>query len=224
MREVVSKRGGRSSAALAAIVAALSLAVIMLFAGCGQNAPDSNTGNEEETGVTETETNAETNATEAKPVVEITMEGGGKIEIELDPSAAPLTVENFLKLVNEGFYDGLTFHRIIPGFMIQGGDPEGTGMGGSDATVKGEFSSNGVDNTISHTRGIISMARSQAPDSASSQFFITNADSVFLDGDYAAFGRVISGMEEVDRISGVETDASDAPTSPVVIESIKVKQ
>jgi peptidyl-prolyl cis-trans isomerase B (cyclophilin B) len=220
-REMKAMRRIKSRAALAAALS-LAMVVLMLFAGCGQNAPADNAGNEEETGVTETETN--TNTTEAKPVVEITMEGGGKIEIELDPSAAPLTVENFLKLVNEGFYDGLTFHRIIPRFMIQGGDPEGTGMGGADTTIKGEFSSNGIDNTISHTRGVISMARSQAPDSASSQFFITNADSVFLDGDYAAFGHVISGMEEVDRISGVETGANDAPTSPVVIESIKVKQ
>jgi peptidyl-prolyl cis-trans isomerase B (cyclophilin B) len=156
-----------------------------------------------------------------KPVVEITMQDGGKIDIELDPSEAPDTVKNFLKLVNEGFYDGLTFHRIIPGFMIQGGDPEGTGLGGSDATIKGEFSSNGVKNSISHERGVISMARSNDPDSASSQFFITNADSVFLDGEYAAFGRVTSGMDTVDQISAVKTGANDAPETPVVIASIK---
>jgi peptidyl-prolyl cis-trans isomerase B (cyclophilin B) len=156
-----------------------------------------------------------------KPVVEITMENGGVIDVELDPSAAPITVANFLKLVNEGFYDGLTFHRIIPGFMIQGGDPEGTGMGGAPDKIKGEFSNNGVDNPISHKRGVISMARSQMPDSASSQFFITNADSVFLDGDYAAFGTVTKGMDVVDEISAVKTGAGDAPVEKVVIKSIK---
>jgi peptidyl-prolyl cis-trans isomerase B (cyclophilin B) len=157
-----------------------------------------------------------------KPQVRITMEDGGTILLELDPQAAPQTVENFLGLVDEGFYDGLTFHRIIPGFMIQGGDPNGTGTGGSDKTIKGEFSSNGVDNPISHARGVISMARSQAPDSASSQFFITNADVTSLDGDYAAFGYVLEGMDVVDQISAVETGAGDKPLTPVIIRSIEV--
>jgi peptidyl-prolyl cis-trans isomerase B (cyclophilin B) len=155
------------------------------------------------------------------PIVEITMEGGGKIAIELDPAAAPLTVDNFLKLVNSNFYDGLTFHRVIPGFMIQGGDPVGNGTGGSDETIKGEFASNSWDNNISHERGVISMARSQSPNSASSQFFITNADAVFLDGQYASFGHVTSGMDVVDEISAADTDASDKPRSPVVIETIR---
>ncbi|MDR3364379.1 MAG: peptidylprolyl isomerase [Clostridiales Family XIII bacterium] len=155
------------------------------------------------------------------PVVEITMEGGGTIDIALDAEAAPITTANFLKLVDAGFYDGLTFHRIIPGFMIQGGDPEGTGMGGADEEIKGEFADNGWDNPISHKRGVISMARSQSPNSASSQFFITNADADFLDGQYAAFGTVISGMDVVDEISAAPTKAGDAPESPVVIKTIR---
>ncbi|GHU63835.1 hypothetical protein AGMMS49983_08220 [Clostridia bacterium] len=156
-----------------------------------------------------------------KPIIEITMENGGTIQVELDPEAAPITVANFLKLVSEGFYDGLTFHRIIPNFMIQGGDPTGTGMGGADEEIKGEFASNGWDNPISHVRGVISMARSRNPDSASSQFFITNADAVSLDGDYAAFGTVVSGMDVVDEISAVPTDSNDYPQTPVVIQTIK---
>lgn len=124
----------------------------------------------------------------------------GTITAELYADTAPITVTNFVNLVNQGFYDGLTFHRIISGFMIQGGDPEGTGMGGSDETIKGEFSSNGVENSIKHTRGTISMARSQDPDSASSQFFIMHQDADYLDGEYAGFGHVTSGMEVVDQI------------------------
>ncbi|MCI8469945.1 MAG: peptidylprolyl isomerase [Clostridia bacterium] len=124
----------------------------------------------------------------------------GTIELELDADVAPITVANFAKLVNEGFYDGLTFHRIIAGFMIQGGDPEGNGMGGSSENIKGEFSLNGVENTISHVRGTISMARSSAYNSASSQFFIVHEDSIFLDGQYAGFGKVTSGIEIVDKI------------------------
>ena len=135
-----------------------------------------------------------------KPQVEIEIEDYGTIKLELDRKAAPITVENFLKLVEEDLYDGLTFHRIVSGFMIQGGDPEGTGMGGSDETIKGEFSANGVENSLSHTRGAISMARSSAMDSASSQFFIVQEDSTFLDGEYAAFGYVTEGIEIVDQI------------------------
>ena len=155
--------------------------------------------------------------------VEITMEDGGVIELELDNAVAPITVQNFVGLAEQGFYDGLTFHRIIPGFMIQGGDPEGTGEGGSGKTIKGEFELNGVENSISHTEGIISMARKPNDmDSASSQFFITNEISTFLDGEYAAFGRVVAGMNVVQDISSVETDGNDKPLKDVVIESIKV--
>ena len=158
-----------------------------------------------------------------KPIVEITMENGGVITIELDPEAAPITVANFLKLVGEEFYDGLTFHRIIPNFMIQGGDPDGNGTGGSEETIKGEFASNGWDNPIKHERGVLSMARSNMPDSARSQFFITNTGYPSLDGEYAAFGRVISGMDVVDEISAVATDGNNYPLEPVIIETIRVK-
>ncbi|MGM9626023.1 MAG: peptidylprolyl isomerase [Eubacteriales bacterium] len=144
-------------------------------------------------------------------MVQIEMADGGIIRIELDPKAAPITCANFEKLVSEGFYDGLIFHRVISGFMIQGGDPTGTGMGGSDQNIKGEFAVNGVKNPISHKRGVISMARSQRYDSASSQFFICHADAEFLDGQYAAFGHVTEGMDVVDRIASVATDRSDRP-------------
>lgn len=141
--------------------------------------------------------------------VEITMEDGGVITAELYADVAPITVANFLKLVDEGFYDGLTFHRIISGFMIQGGDPTGTGMGGSKENIKGEFSANGIANDLKHTRGVLSMARSQNMDSASSQFFIMHQDAPHLDGQYAAFGKVISGMEIVDTICA-QTPVTDS--------------
>ena len=136
----------------------------------------------------------------ANPVVTITMTNGDVMKAELYPEIAPNTVNNFISLVQKGFYDGLIFHRVIPGFMIQGGDPNGDGTGGSDENIKGEFSNNGVENNISHTRGTISMARAQDPDSGSSQFFIVQADSTFLDGDYAGFGHVTEGMDIVDKI------------------------
>jgi peptidyl-prolyl cis-trans isomerase B (cyclophilin B) len=158
---------------------------------------------------------------ENNPKVEIIMKDGGKIEIELDRTAAPITVENFLKLVNEGFYDGLTFHRIIPNFVIQGGDPKGDGTGGSEATIQGEFASNGWTNPISHKRGVISMARAQDPNSATSQFFITNADAFFLDEKYASFGYVTTGLDVVDEITAVAKDANDKPITPVVIQTIR---
>ena len=144
-------------------------------------------------------------------MVIIEMENGGKIEIELDASAAPITVANFEKLVGEGFYDGLIFHRVIPGFMIQGGDPQGNGMGGAKNKIKGEFAANGVSNPLKHTRGVISMARAYDPNSASSQFFIMHANAPHLDGQYAAFGKVVSGMEVVDEIASIPTDYSDRP-------------
>ncbi len=143
--------------------------------------------------------------------VKIEMTSGDSMVIKLDASVAPITVENFKSLVADGFYDGLIFHRVISGFMIQGGDPEGTGYGGSKRTIKGEFIMNGVNNTLSHKRGVISMARSQYPDSASSQFFICHADAKFLDGQYAAFGEVVEGIETMDKIASVRTNASDRP-------------
>ena len=149
------------------------------------------------------------------------MENGGKITLELYPEKAPITVENFLKLVGEGFYNGLTFHRIIPGFMIQGGDPLGNGMGGAEKKIKGEFRSNGVDNDLKHERGVISMARSYDPNSASSQFFIMHKTSPHLDGQYAAFGRVIEGMDVVDEIASIPTDYSDRPKIAVRIKTVR---
>jgi peptidyl-prolyl cis-trans isomerase B (cyclophilin B) len=152
------------------------------------------------------------------------MKDGGVIDLELDEKAAPITVENFLKLVNAKFYDGTIFHRVISGFMIQGGDPQGTGMGGPGWTIKGEFAQNGVDNPISHKRGVISMARAMDPDSAGSQFFIMHADGEFLDGQYAAFGHVVNGMDVVDRIASTRTNrwAGDRPYEDQVMETVRV--
>lgn len=165
-------------------------------------------------------------AESGKHHVAITVRDYGTITVELDADAAPITVQNFLDLAGSGFYDGLTFHRIIEGFMIQGGDPEGTGMGGSDKTIKGEFSANGVENPLSHTRGAISMARSSAMDSASSQFFIVQKDSTFLDKQYACFGYVTNGMDVVDAIAADAQPTDGNGTIPAdqqpVIESVKV--
>lgn len=152
----------------------------------------------------------------------ITMENGGAIELELYPDIAPITVENFVSLAGSGFYDGLIFHRVISGFMIQGGDPLGNGMGGSDKNIKGEFAANGVANSLSHKRGVISMARSQNFNSASSQFFIMHADGEFLDGQYAAFGKVTSGIETVDAIAEVPTDRNDRPYEEQKIKAIEI--
>ena len=155
-------------------------------------------------------------------MVEIKIKNSGTIKLELYPDKAPKTVANFEKLVKEGFYDGLTFHRVISGFMIQGGDPLGNGMGGSEENIPGEFAANGFDNPIRHERGVISMARAQDPNSASSQFFIMHADGFFLDGNYAAFGKVVEGIEEVDKIAAVATNFMDMPEEPQIIESIKL--
>lgn len=151
----------------------------------------------------------------------ITMENGDEIKAELYPETAPKTVENFLKLVDEKFYDGLIFHRVIKGFMIQGGDPTGTGMGGSKDTIVGEFRANGFQNDLAHTRGVLSMARTNIPNSASSQFFIMHQDAPHLDGQYAAFGKVIEGMEAVDRIASVKTNWQDKPLKDQRIKTIR---
>lgn len=150
------------------------------------------------------------------------MENGKTILIELYPEIAPITVANFEKLVKAGFYDGLIFHRVIKGFMIQGGDPEGTGMGGAEEKIKGEFRSNGVPNDLKHTRGVISMARSMMPNSASSQFFIMHEDAPHLDGNYAAFGKVIEGIETVDEIASVKVDFNDKPLEPQVMKKVSI--
>ncbi len=151
-------------------------------------------------------------------MVILEMENGKKIKLELYPDVAPISCENFEKLVKQGFYDGLCFHRVIPGFMIQGGCPKGDGTGGPDWTIKGEFSSNGVKNDLKHTRGVLSMARAMHPDSAGSQFFIMHEDAPHLDGQYAAFGKVVEGMDAVDEIAAVKTDFMDKPIEPQIIK------
>ena len=156
-------------------------------------------------------------------MVVIEMENGKKIEIELYPEIAPISCENFEKLVKSGFYNGLCFHRVIPGFMIQGGCPDGTGMGGPGWTIQGEFAANGIKNDLKHTRGVISMARSMMPNSAGSQFFIMHQDAPHLDGQYAAVGKVVSGMDVVDEIAGVETDYRDKPLSPQIMKSVTIE-
>jgi len=152
--------------------------------------------------------------------VKISVEKLGDIVVELKPEVAPITVENFLKLVDLGFYNGKTFHRVISGFMVQGGCPYGTGTGGPGWTIKGEFSANGINNPLKHKRGVISMARSSSPNSAGSQFFIMHADAPYLDGQYAAFGQVISGIEVVDKIASARKDRSDKPLETVKIAAV----
>ncbi|MDR4315091.1 peptidyl-prolyl cis-trans isomerase [Niallia circulans] len=193
------------------IVFFLSLVLLLLLSGCG---------------TTKSEPSKEENTTQAKvispddyPIVTITMEDNSTITLELYPDKAPNTVNNFVSLVNKGFYDGLIFHRIIPDFMIQGGDPNGNGTGGPGYSIKGEFSENGFENDLKHERGVISMARSQLPDSAGSQFFIMVADAPHLDGEYAPFGKVIEGMDVVDKIVSSKRDKNDKP-----VEEIKMKQ
>lgn len=197
-------------------IIALVLAMTFVFCACGGNIGD------------ETTTAPAGTSEAAHSQVKFTMESGGSFIVELYPEYAPETVDNFIDLVSSGFYDGLTFHRVVEDFMAQGGDPEGTGFGGSDKSIKGEFSINGhTSNTLSHTRGVISMARSSDFDSASSQFFICYGDATFLDGQYAAFGKVIEGMEVVDSFLEVErTIGSDGelskPVEPIVIEKAEV--
>lgn len=194
-----------------AIICAIGL--VFALAGCGDKAPEA--------------PKTDAPASGEEEIAVITVKDYGTIEVKLDRQAAPITVENFVKLVNEGFYDGLTFHRIISGFMIQGGDPNGNGTGGSGENIKGEFSQNGVENPIEHVRGTISMARAMDPDSASSQFFIVHEDSKSLDGAYAGFGTVISGMEVVDAIcenvSVEDENGTVLPENQPVIESIVMK-
>lgn len=195
---------------------------LLLGTGCSGKPPVETV--EEVTGLA---TQKSENPVESSYTAIIEVGGYGTITLELDASAAPVTTENFVSLAREGFYDGLTFHRIIEGFMIQGGDPDGNGTGGSEQTIKGEFRENGVENSLSHTRGAISMARSNDYDSASSQFFIVHEDSTFLDGSYAAFGYVTEGMEVVDAICAdaepIDGDGFIAPENQPVIQSITIQ-
>lgn len=164
-----------------------------------------------------------TNENAQNPIVTIEMESGNTIKVELYPDVAPETVKNFVALVSEGFYDGIIFHRVIPHFMIQGGDPNGTGMGGSKKNIRGEFTGNGFQNDLQHDRGVISMARTADPNSASSQFFIVVEKSTHLDGQYASFGKVIEGMDEVDRIVNVKRDYRDKPSEEQKMKKVTVQ-
>ena len=155
-------------------------------------------------------------------MVLITMENGRQIKLRLRPDCAPVSCENFEKLVKQGFYNGLCFHRVIAGFMIQGGCPLGTGTGGPGWQIKGEFSANGVENPLKHTRGVLSMARAQDPNSAGSQFFIMHADAPYLDGNYAAFGEVVEGIDVVDEIAAVRTDFLDRPAEPQIMKTVEI--
>ena len=210
--------------AAAAVVLFIAIVAIVYFASQDKN--DTGSTSATSTGTTETvEMNAVSTseyAQETDPIVTITMEDGDQIVLQLYPAAAPNTVANFVELAQSGYYDGLTFHRVISGFMVQGGDPDGNGTGGPGYSIKGEFANNGHENNISHTRGVISMARANDPDSAGSQFFIMHADASYLDGQYAAFGEVLSGIEVVDEIAAVSTDSNDKPLEDVVIKSITV--
>ena len=200
----------------------LMMVMVLTMAGCG--------GSSEEAPAEEPAETEQAEEPAAEPIgihhAEIVIKDFGTVKVELDGDTAPITVQNFMDLANEGFYDGLTFHRIMEGFMIQGGDPNGDGTGGSEKTIKGEFSANGVNNDISHKKGVISMARAQDPDSASSQFFIVQEDSEFLDGQYAAFGHVTEGMEFVAIIAKEAKPIDDNGTIPKeeqpVIETIKI--
>ncbi|OOM67985.1 peptidylprolyl isomerase [Clostridium sp. BL-8] len=196
------------------------LTCLFVLVGCGNvnNKKESNTQSK----TSESNENSPSSESKDLPIATMTVDGYGVIQAELYPETAPNTVNNFIDLANKNFYNNLKFHRVIKGFMIQGGDPKGDGTGGPGYSIKGEFTSNGFPNSLKHTKGVLSMARTQDPDSAGSQFFIMSGDAPNLDGDYAAFGKVISGMDVVDKIQNVETNSADAPKKDVVITSITV--
>ena len=219
----VKKKSIAPSLICAIIAIIIAVVMIVVAAVSMMGGGDSSASFSDASSVDKTVSYADTSyeVKEEYTYVQIEMEDGGKIVLELYPETAPITVANFVKLVKDGFYDGLIFHRVIEGFMIQGGDPEGTGLGGSPETIFGEFSENGFDNPLKHDRGVISMARKSMPlDSASSQFFIVHANSPFLDGKYAAFGRVVSGMDVVDAIAAVDTDGNDKPYDDVRMKKV----
>ncbi|MCG3087332.1 peptidylprolyl isomerase [Sporosarcina cyprini] len=192
------------------------LAIVFVLTGCGTS--------KEKEDTTKDASEAKDYPADVKenPIVTITMSNDEKIVIELEPAVAPNTVANFISLIQDGFYDGLIFHRVIPGFMIQGGDPAGNGSGGPDYSIAGEFTNNGFENELKHERGVISMARTMEPDTAGSQFFIMVEDAPSLDGEYAAFGKVLEGMETVDAIVAAERDANDKPLEDQQIKTIEV--
>ncbi|MGZ9584232.1 peptidylprolyl isomerase [Paenibacillus marinisediminis] len=206
------------------------LTLMLVVTGCGDKnkesngtASDSTNGSASNQNTTDTDSKLNVPDPNAShPIVTIEMDNGKQIKAELYPEVAPNTVNNFISLANKGFYDGTIFHRVIPGFMIQGGDPEGTGAGGPDYSIAGEFTSNGFQNDLKHTRGVLSMARTQFPDTAGSQFFIMTEDSPHLDGQYASFGKVTEGMEVVDEIVALDRDSSDRPTTPPVMKKVTV--
>lgn len=195
----------------------------LVLVGCGNS--KSNTNKTEEKDTTSSSENSDTNSSEVNkslPLATITVDGYGVIEAELYPEIAPNTVNNFIDLSNKGFYNNLKFHRIIKGFMIQGGDPKGDGTGGPGYSIEGEFTSNGFANSLKHTKGVLSMARAEDPNSAGSQFFIMTNEASNLDGKYAAFGKVISGLDVLEKIENVKTNSNDKPKEDVVIKSITV--
>lgn len=215
-----------SSKSSFAIWALLGLVMLMLASGCGSKpggaAPGPSPSPSPESQTSGAPGNGTPSESASHPLVTIEMEDGGIIKAELYPEIAPNTVNNFISLIHKGFYNGTIFHRVIPGFMIQGGDPEGTGMGGPGYNIAGEFSGNGFPNKLLHTRGVLSMARTNAPDSAGSQFFIMAADAPSLDGQYAAFGKVTEGLDVVDAIVNLPRDANDRPDHPPAIKQITV--
>lgn len=209
------------------IIVSTVMVLCLLLSGCSEEIDDSNVDYgvidfSAKSNVAEIDTKDYDMKNINNPVVALKVKGYGTIVVELYPDVAPITVENFINLAESGFYDGLTFHRVIQGFMIQGGDPKGDGTGGSENTITGEFSANGIANTLKHTKGVISMARSDDKNSASSQFFICHATSAHLNGQYAGFGKVIDGMDVVDKIAVVETDSNDKPVKKIVMEKVVV--
>lgn len=204
------------------LILVVTLMSSLVLVGCGNSKTNNDQSEQPSTTNESSDKESSNKSNENLPIATITVDGYGVIEAELYPEIASNTVNNFIYLANKGFYDNLKFHRIIKGFMIQGGDPQGNGTGGPGYSIEGEFTSNGFANSLKHTKGVLSMARSQDPDSAGSQFFIMTGDAPHLDGEYAAFGKVISGMDVVEKIENVKTGSNDAPEKDVVIKSITV--
>ena len=229
----IKKKLSSSKSYVSKLIFVVLLIFIMTIIGCGANTNSNkvqtNQGTLKEDGVLKTDNQTPTDAAKTNPqvnknpIVTITMEDGNTVKIELLPTVAPNTVRNFISLVHKGFYNGLIFHRVIPGFMVQGGDPQGTGQGGAGYSIKGEFNSNGFNNSLLHDRGIISMARTSEPNSAGSQFFIMVAKAPSLDGKYAAFGKVIEGMSEVDKIVNSKNNSRDKPLEDQKMKTVTVE-